>query len=71
MLVIDAPDLSPAELDELRKDHDIVDRPGCVTVLNARKVDERIVWSTTRMKEGYWRTLQAERKNAEPMPAAA
>ncbi len=63
MLRIEAHNMTAEELEELRRDHDIVDRPGFVTILNARKVDDaQIVWSMRRMKEGYWHTLQAQKK---------
>lgn len=72
MLRIEADGLTLDDIAQLRERHGIVDRPGFVTVLNARMVDRQIVWSTSRMKEGYWKTLQAERKKtAEPAPAAA
>lgn len=70
MLFIHAHDMTADELGELRERHDIVDRPGFVTVLNARKVEGRIVWSQTRMKQGYWETLQSRQKmDGTPEPS--
>jgi hypothetical protein len=65
MLFIEAHDMTADELADLRTRHDIVDRPGTVTTLHARKVGEQIVWSIQRMKQGYWNTLQERRKKAE------
>lgn len=65
MLRIEADGLTLEDIADLRERHSIVDKPGFVTVLNARKVGEQIVWSIERMKEGYWRTLQTENKTTE------
>ncbi len=44
MLFVEAHNMTADELSELRARHDIVDRPGFVTKLLARKVENRIVW---------------------------
>lgn len=69
MLRIEADGLTLDEIAQLRERHGIVDRPGFMTILNARKVDDRIVWSTERMKKGYYRTLQSAKKPETPEPA--
>lgn len=69
MLFIEAHNMTADELSELRVRHDIVDRPGFVTKLHARKVENRIVWSITRMKEGYERTLAEEKENVKETEA--
>lgn len=71
MLRIEADGLTLDDIAALRERHNIVDMPGFVTVLNARKVDNQIIWSTRRMKEGYWKTLQAREPMAAAMPVAA
>lgn len=71
MLRIEADGLTMNEIAELRARHGIEPEQGFVKVLHARKVDQQIVWSTQRMKEGYWKTLQTEKKTAETTPVAA
>lgn len=70
MLIIEAHDMTTAELADLRREHNIVDRPGFVTTVRVRKIDGNIAWSMERMKEGYWRTLQSQQKKAETNGAA-
>ena len=71
MLFVEAHNMTAEELSELRARHDIVDRPGFVTKLLARKVENRIVWSISRMKEGYYRTLGVQEEKAEEQLAPA
>lgn len=66
MLFIEAHDMTADELNEWRARQNIVDRAGFVTTVRARKVDNMIVSSIERMKEGYWHTLRAKRKESEP-----
>lgn len=65
MLFVEAHNMTADELSELRARHDIVDTPGFVTKLHARKVENRIVWSITRIKEGYYRTLAEQEEQTE------
>lgn len=58
MLFIEAHDMTADELADLRARHDIGVTPGIVTKLTARKIENRIVWSITRMKEEYTKTLR-------------
>jgi len=62
MLFIEAHDMTADELADLRARHDIGVTPGIVTKLTARKVENRIVWSITRMKEGYKQTLHKQER---------
>lgn len=71
MLFVEAHDMTAEELNELRVRHDIVDRPGFVTKLHARKIENRIVWSITRMKEGYYKTLGLRGGRSEEADAVA
>ena len=71
MIFIEAHDMTAEELNEWRSRQDIVDRAGYVTTVRARKVDNMIVSSIERMKEGYWKTLQAQKKSDVSEPVAA
>lgn len=71
MLRIEADGLTMDEIAELRARHGIEPEQGFVKVLHARKVDQQIVWSTQKMKEGYWKTLQARKTAESPVPIAA
>ena len=71
MLFVEAHDMSAEELAELRARHDIGVVPGYVTKLTARKVENRIVWSITRIKEGYYKTLGTTEELSEATVLAA
>lgn len=65
MLRVEAHNMTAEELDALKRDHNLVDHPGVMTLVRARKVDGTIIWSMRRMQKNAWETLQAERKKAE------
>jgi hypothetical protein len=71
MLFVEATGMTADELNEWRARQDIVDRVGYVTTVRARKVDNMIVSSIERIKEGYWHALQSKRKEAASLPATA
>ncbi len=70
MLFVEAHDMTADELAELRQRHDIGVTPGYVTKLTARKVENRIVWSITRIKEGYYKTLGTQENTEETLSLA-
>ncbi len=65
MLFVEAHNMTAEELGELRARHDIGVQPGYVTKLTARKIENRIVWSITRIKEGYYKTLGTQQENTD------
>lgn len=71
MLFIEAHDMTADELADLRARHDIGVTPGIMTKLTARKIDNRIVWSVTRMKEEYKKTLGMPNVTAQDAVLAA
>ena len=71
MLRIEADGLTLEDIADLRARHDIVDLPGFVTKLSARKLDGQIVWSIQRTKEGYRQTLRETVSKPETQAAAA
>lgn len=68
MLFVEAHNMTAGELSELRERHDIGVQPGYVTKLTARKVENRIVWSITRIKEGYHKTLGVREERVDEKP---
>ncbi len=67
MLFIHADGLTIDEVAELRQRHDLGVSPGYVTTVEARKVEDRIVWSVRRIKK----TLEQPAKETERVAIAA
>jgi protein-L-isoaspartate O-methyltransferase len=67
MLFIRADGMTIDEVAELRQRHDLGVSPGYVTTVEARKVEDRIVWSVRRIKK----TLEQSKAQLENIVIAA
>jgi hypothetical protein len=67
MLFIRADGMTIDEVAELRQRHDLGVSPGYVTTVEARKVEDRIVWSVRRIKK----TLEQPKAEPQNMVIAA